>query len=552
MNTPAPSSDQLQDWIASEENEYLEFKEARNQYSSEKLTRYCVALSNEGGGQIILGVTDKRPRRVVGTSAFRDLSKLKRDLGQRIHLRVDVCEIDYEGNRVLIITSPPRPIGMPIQYEGSYWMRRGEELVAMSPDALKAIFDEGQPDYSAELCPGASIDDLDEMAVGRLRELWFAASENQALNEMGTAQLLEDAELTVDGKITYAALILLGSRKGLGRHLAQAETIFEYRSSESDIAHAQRMEFRQGFLGFIDELWKTINLRNEVHLFRDGLFRHEISTFNEGAVREAILNALAHRDYRLGGSIFVRQFPRKLEIISPGGFPLGITLENLLWRQSPRNRRVAEVMAKCNLVERSGQGVNLMVEACVQESKPLPDFSASDDFEVTLVLNGEVQDDRFLVFLEKIGAETLSSFTTEDFLLLNAVQGEGEIGERLRSRLPVLLGLGVIESKGRGRGTKYMLSQRFYNLTGKPGAYSREKGLDTETNKALLRKHIERYKTNGSPLRDLQEVLPAVSSKHIQHLLAGMRNAGEVHLRGKTRGGRWFPGTDPGIQEGDL
>ena len=94
-------------------------------------------------------------------------------------------------------------------------------------------------------------------------------------------------------------------------------------------------------------------------------------------MREALLNAVAHRDYRLGGSVFVRQFSRRLEIVSHGGFPPGITPENILDQQNPRNRRLAEVLGKCGLIERSGQGMNLMVKTIIRHSKPLPDFAGS-------------------------------------------------------------------------------------------------------------------------------------------------------------------------------
>ena len=161
---------------------------------------------------------------------------------------------------------------------------------------------------------------------------------------------------------------------------------------------------------------------------------------------------------------------------------------------------------------------------------------------MSLVLNGEVRDVRFLRFLERVGTETLAHFTTDDFLLLDTIHQEAVIDERLRGRLTTLLSLGVIESKGRGRGTRYLLSERFYKLTGKPGAYSRKKGLDTETNKALLLKHIQRNKAAGSPLRDIQEVLPAEARKHIQYLLAEMKKAGLIHTVGVTRGARWYPG----------
>src|SRR5450759_4337273 len=114
-----------------------------------------------------------------------------------------------------------------------------------------------------------------------------------------------------------------------------------------------------------------------------------VATFNEVVIREAILNAVSHRDYRLGGSVFIRQFARRIEIVSPGGFPPGITPENILFRQAPRNRRVAEVLAKCGLVERSGQGMNRIVENAIRESKRQPDFSGTDEYQVSLKLSGK-------------------------------------------------------------------------------------------------------------------------------------------------------------------
>jgi len=542
MNTAVPTLELLERWLTDPEGECLEFKEAKTQFDSEKLTRYCVALANEGGGRIILGVSDKLPRHVVGTKAFRDLAALKRDQSQRVRLRIDATELAHGDGRVLVITVSSRPIGSPIEYRGAYWMRRGEDLVPMSPDVLKTIFDEAQPDYSAVVCPDASLDDLDATGIDKLRSLWFQSSGNAALKTLPQMQLLEDAELVVGGQITFAALIMLGTHKGLGLHLPQAESVFEYRSTDGSVGYQQRNEFRRGFLAYLDELWELIALRNEVHLYQDGLFRREVATFNEAAVREALLNALAHRDYRLGGSIFIRQYSSRLEIVSPGGFPPGITIDNLLWRQLPRNRRVAEVMAKCDLVERSGQGANLMFETCIKESKPLPDYSDSDEYQVSVVLSGEVQDENFLRFLERIGQETLASFGTDDFLVLDAVHRDKPIDNRMKARLPRLVNLGVLETKGRGRGTRYLLSERFYRLADKRGAYTRRKGLDRETNKALIMKHIQRNKRDGSPLRDLRDVLPALSRQQIQRLLTELKEEGRIHAEGRTRGARWYPG----------
>jgi ATP-dependent DNA helicase RecG len=217
-----------------------------------------------------------------------------------------------------------------------------------------------------------------------------------------------------------------------------------------------------------------------------------VPTFNETASREAILNAVTHRDYRLPGSIFVRQYARRLEITSPGGFPPGITPENILWKQSPRNRRVADITAKCGLVERAGQGVDLMFKQCILEGKPLPDFSRSDEYEVWVTLHGQIQDPQFLRFLEKIGQERLATFTTPDLLVLDLIHREQPVSQDLKPRLPVLADQGIIEKIGRGRGTRYILSRQFYRFLRQKGVYTRKRGLDRETNKALLLNHIQK------------------------------------------------------------
>lgn len=402
------SIEQLEDWMKGVEDEHLEFKEAKNQYNTDKLIRYCSALANERGGKMILGVTDKKPRRVVGTKAFHESNDVKAKLVDKLKLRIEVSEVAHPDGRVLVFEVPPRPIGTPIACDGAYLMRAGEDLVPMTPDMLGRIFDEAGPDYSAEICPKATLDDLDPRAVENMRKMWIQKSGNEALLNIELEQLLDDAELVLDGEVTYAALVLLGSHRALGKHLPHAEVIFEYRSNESSTPFQQRREFREGFFAFDEELWNVIDARNEVYQYEEGFFVGDIPTFDRRIVREALLNAVSHRDYRNGGATFVRQFPEKLEVVSPGGFTAGVTPENILWKQAPRNRRIADVFAKCGLVERSGQGARLMFERSIRDGKLRPDFAGTDDYEVFLTLHGEVRDPRFLEFFSKVGQETLS------------------------------------------------------------------------------------------------------------------------------------------------
>jgi ATP-dependent DNA helicase RecG len=533
------SQEQIAQWISAPEGAQLEFKTAENNYQFDKLVEYCVALANEGGGKIILGVTDKRPRSIVGTKAFDEPGRTEAGLHTRLGHDIPVEETSYQGKRLLIVHVPGRLPGAPWQDKGRYLRRSGDGLIPMIDVDLRKIYAEVDPDYSAQTC-NATFADLSPVAIGDFRQRWSRKASNPRIAECTDEQLLTDAELLVDAKPNIAALILFGTREALGRHIGQAEIIFEYRSSEASGPAQDRIEFREGFFLCYDELWQRINLRNDLQSYQEGLFRYDIPTFDEVAVREALLNAFAHRDYRLGGSIFLRQFARRLEVISPGGFPLGITPENILDQQNPRNRRLAEALARCGLIERSGQGMNLMVESAIRQSKPLPSFDGSSSHEIRLTLQGTIQDPAFVRFLERIDEEQLRSFSTHDFLALDTLRRDQQLTDSQRARLPILVDAGVVETQGRGRGIRYMLSRGLYSAIGKKGVYTRKQGLDHETNKELLVKHIRDNDNDGSPLQDLKQVLPALSISQVQTLLHQLRYEGRVQLRGQKRWARWY------------
>ena len=354
--------------------------------------------------------------------------------------------------------------------------------------------------------------------------------------------------MLVDDGVTYAALVLLGTRNALGRHLAQAELIFEYRSNDVPGPAAERQEFRQGFLSVLDDVWRLVNQRNDRQHFQQGFFVWDVPTFNERVVREAVLNAVSHRDYRHGGSVFVRQYPHRIEIVSPGGFPSGITPENILRQQNPRNRRIAEVLAKCGLVERAGQGFDLIFRECIRQSKSLPDFSHTDAHTIWLTLRGDIQDPEFLRFLEEIGQDQVAAFALDDFLVVDLIRRGERVPDPLRLKVEHLLEQGIIERMGRGRGVRLLLSRRFYRHIGKAGVYTRKRGLDRETNKELLLKHIQDNRNEGSRLGELVQVLPALSYVQVQKLLQDLRKQGRIHKTGNTNAARWYPGSSlPGI-----
>ncbi len=532
--TPA----EFQSYLDAPEGGQLEFKTATNNFHFEELVKYCVALANEGGGKVILGVTDRRPRQVVGTKAFAEPGRTAAGLFDRLHRRMPVEEYSHEGIRVLIVHVPARPPGAALNYNGTYWMRAGDALVPISEERLREIFLENGPDFSAEPT-AAALADLDPAALADFRARWSRKAQNPGILNWSDEQTLANAELSDRGQILNAALLLFGTRGALGRHLPQAEVIFEYRATEAPGPAQDREEYREGFFLYHDRLWERINLRNDRQTYQEGFFNLDLPTFDERSIREGTLNAVAHRDYRLGGSVFVRQFPRRLEIASPGGFLPGITPENIVDQQNPRNRRLAEALAKCGLIERSGQGMDIMVQQSVRQSKPLPDFAGTTGHAVKLTLSGHVGNPAFVRFLEKIGAEQVETFATHDFLVLDALQRGHPVPDALRPALTHLVESGVVESVGRGRGTRYLLSRSLYAQLRSAGTYTRKRGLDHETNKELLLKHLRDSGEPGAPLSDLCLVLPSLSESTVQRLLNELRREGRVVLAGSRRWSRW-------------
>lgn len=542
----------LEEWMRGKEGEHLEFKEWKTKDDFEALCRYCCALANEGGGRFIMGVSDQRPRQVVGTISFPQPERTRKSLCDRIPLAIDFEEIQHPdcspGSRVLVFNVPTRPVGIPIKHDGRYWMRETDSLVVMSEEKLRKIIAESGHDFSADDCPGVTLADLDAAAIEDFRRRWIAKARKaddaplaERLSTLSHEQLLTDAEAIVGGRPNHAALILFGTARAVASHLAQSEVVFEYRSSDASGAAQERKEYRQGFFGIYDDLWERINKRNDRQEFQDGLFVTPISTFNERPVREAILNAVSHRNYQLGGSIFVRQFPRRLEIDSPGGFPLGITVDNILDRQNPRNRRIAEILTKCGLVERSGQGMNLIYEELIKQSKPTPDFSRTDQYQVGITLHGTVEDPAFIRFVEKVSKETTTSFGTHDWMIFTQVARGEKIPKGQESRAKRLLDLGLIE---RGKGRTYILARRYYEFTGQKGVYTRKKGLDRKQNLALLEKHLQENKATGAKLEELCQVLPALPVTQVQSLLKSLKRLGKAHPIGRRKAGLWFPGPE--------
>ncbi|MBK8205297.1 MAG: putative DNA binding domain-containing protein [Planctomycetes bacterium] len=530
--------EQIKAWCTAAESEHLEFKEASAGFDTGKLLRYCAALANEGGGQLVLGMTNVVPRTIQGTRAFLDLNQVKNHLLQQLRVRIDVDEIEVDSKRIVVFKVPTRAPGRPIDVDGRYYMRSGESLVEMTLDHIHAILNETAPDYSAEFVKGASPGDLDDALIARFRARWREKSGKTSLDRVSPNQVLDDAELTRNGEVTVAALVLLGTAKAASRFLAQSETVFEYRNDPASIEPQQRKEFRRGFFGYLDELWQLINLRNEQHQLRQGLFVHAVPDLDEDIVREALLNAFAHRDYRDGRSIWIRQSPHQLEITSPGGFPPGISADNVMFRQNPRNRRISEALQKCGLVERGNQGAKLMFQKSIVEGKQPPDYTGSDEHQVAVKLSGTVEP-RFLTFLNRISQNQRRAFELKDLLVLRRLHQLQPIPPELRDSLQKLRDVGVVETKGRGKGTRYILARGLYEAMGERAAYTRSVGLDDDEKRTLVLKHLRACGDEGCAISEIAQVVPGIPRTSLKRMLTSLRSQGLIHQAGQGRAAKW-------------
>jgi len=316
-----------------ESEDKVEFKEAKNQYaydsSRKSVLGYTVAFANEKGGYLVFGLKDAHPHDVCGSKAYEGREgqleqNVYRDLGIRIS-----TEVLIDGTkRVLIIKIPARPVGKPLYFNDVPLMRIGDALERMSDEMYLSIIQEQEPDFSAKVCDGISMADLDEAAIKKMKESYARKQKNPGFMQLSTEQVLTDLKLSKTGRLNYAALILLGKKEIIQQKLPQSKTIWEFRNSEAQIHSDSREAIEEPLFIGIDLIWQLINqpTLNKKYPIQSGAYIFDLYDFNEAVIREAVLNAIAHRDYTITSEVVIKQYPSKIIINNPGGFPKGVNI----------------------------------------------------------------------------------------------------------------------------------------------------------------------------------------------------------------------------------
>lgn len=523
----------------------IEFKEAQNQYNYNSGRRsflgYIVALANEGGGMLVLGVKEntKGPHSICGSSAWMGQEgKLEENIYRDMQIRIHT-EVLFEGtNRVLIIHVPSRPVGKTLKFEDVPLMRVGEDLLPMSDEQLLKILQEQEPDFSATICTGLSIKDLDESAIFKLKEAYSKKQDNLQFLTLSNEQALLDLGLISSDGITYAALILVGKKEIINRFLPQSSIYLEYRNTLTQINFDNRQILTEPYYIHIEKLWDLINQRNGKVPVQQGPYIFDIPFFNKEVIREAINNAIAHRDYRKTSEVVIKQFPNEMHIINPGGFPLGVTLSNLLTVNStPRNRLLADIMAKTGVVERAGQGIDKIFYQTITESKPEPDYSKSDNYQVELRLSAIVEDKAFALFIHQIQQERKDSekLSVLDVLSLNRIRKR----ESQAAIEPIILRKlerqGLIEKHGRTKGTYYVLARSYYEFTDEKGKYSKTTDWDEKQAFYIILHHLQKFeKAKMTDFVDLFE--GRLTRKQVRYIVDKLVEKRDLRREGEGKG----------------
>jgi len=375
------SIEELQRWLSAQrEGEHLEFKEAKRQYDPMKLYRYCVALANEGGGKMILGITDKRPRKVAGTAAFADIADIASKIFIKLRFRVDVEEVIHPDGRVLVFHIPSRPAGTAYNFEGAYLMRSTEDTVAMSEDRLRQIFDEGKPNWLMQpACATCGSDEVirlvDIQAYFDLLKLPLPVDRRGILDRLEKESLIKCSG--TEWTITNLGAVLFAKKldefEGLQR---KAPRVIVYKGSGKQDTRVDK-SFQKGYaVGFV-EILDFINAQIPTNEVIGRALRQEVKMFPELAVRELVANALIHQDFTITGTtVMVEIYSDRLEISNPGK-PF-IPPDRFIDEYQTRNDLLADLMRRIGICEEKGSGIDKVVNAAEVYQLPAPDFRISD------------------------------------------------------------------------------------------------------------------------------------------------------------------------------
>ena len=519
------------------EDEVVEFKKAENNFDFDDLGKYFSALSNEanlrdkGFAWLVFGVHDKM-REILGTSyknSMKSLQKLKQDLSQHTtdnNTFRDIYELKIEGKRVLMFQIPAAPRGIPMAWQGHFYARRGESLAALDMNKYEEIRRQTvNEDWSKQIADGATIADLDEKAIMKAREGYKEHYPNQKkeVDSWSDEVFLNKAKITIEGKITHAAILLLGKPESL--HFINHIGEIVWRLAGKD---------NVGQVFTIPFLLTTTEVMHKIRNYPFKLFPKNSFLPGEGmkydseVILEALHNSIAHQNYLENQRIIVIERENELEFRNCGGFFDGTYEDYITGERIPRkyrNQFLAQAMANIKMIDTEGFGIHKMFVSQKERWLPMPDYDKSDNDNVVLTLPGNVIDENYsLMLLENTNIDLTTA------VLLDKVQKGKPISE---NAVKMLRKEKLIE----GRKPHLYVSKFIAKATDKQVEYTLKKGFnDAECqewilkalndHKVLSRKQINELLWNKLPIDFTEDQKMA----KIKNLLYKMHKNNTIYL----------------------
>lgn len=496
------------------ENETVEFKEAKENFDFNTLGKYFSALSNEANlqgvrcGWLVFGVHDKK-RGVVGTSYRNDpkkLQSLKHEIAQKTTGNLtfsNVFELEVEGKRVLLFEIPAAPQGVPIAFDGHFYGRDGESLVALNLQEMETIRNQRSFDWSAQVAEGATMDDLDSEALNKARFEFRKKNPDIAdeINHWSDATFLNKARLTVNGKITNAALILLGTPESAVR-LMPAIAQMTWILKDEDGIEVDYKHFYPPFLMSVDKLLSQIRNITFRYLPDNTLFPDEVMKYDNYVIREALHNCIAHQDYSLSERINVVETPDSL-LFSNGGAFIPQTIENVIEKDAPqryyRNTFLCVAMVNLNMIDTIGSGIKRMFVCQRKRLFPLPDYTITEK-EVSVTIYGKVINEKYVKLLKED-----ENLTLAHIIALDKVQKQQPIDAKMAK---LLKSKKLID----GRKGNYFLSETASAQVGEMVEYVQNKAFNKKYYIDLSYELIKKQNAKGTTRKEIDSlIIPKLS-----------------------------------------
>ncbi len=491
--------DRLEHEVADDlETLWLDFKPWQGPKEDMRVAIECIAaFANAEGGVIVFGVADRTPGRAAAIhgAAGYDLDTWRRGLfdSVRPHLTVMVEELSIpEGTGRLLLVRVPKGTDPPYgTAQGLYKRRVGKNNMPMDArEFLRGRVSTGAVDWSGQPAEGVDLDDLDPVEIARARNVARQLRPESDLSKLSNQELLTGMGAVRGGQVTHTGMLLFGREDVLAQRCPQHLIQYTYQTSDTEVARNDLYRF--GLLNVLDRIEQAFtgptNPEQELSI---GLYKLRIPAFPLEVVREAVLNAVTHRDYVDPGKVLIRHTLRELVVSSPGGFLADITPRNILRHEAiPRNPMLALAFVKLGLVESTGVGRKRIFVPMLSYGKRVPVYE-TDGVRVVLRIFDGVFDTRTAALVaqwRQQGREVdLDGLLVLSFLSSNAFIDTASAANLLQvprdSARTVLDQLaqpksGILERRGRTKAATYHLTKAVAkDLLGK-AAYTKTRGLD--------------------------------------------------------------------------